>query len=159
MRGLLIVTLSLFLVSPALGQYVYGEAGLTVPRGSFSYARTGFQAGVTGRLPITESDLEFAGTLRMGFNANPLPQGEIRRLSGVLGTEVSYTQGQLFSKAQIGGGISTARDENWDRTWITRARLAMGIESSTGTQLSIGPTYALTGNDEYWWGLSCAFSF
>lgn len=159
MRGLLLVTLSLFLVSPAVGQFIYGEAGVTVPRGSFSYARTGFQAGVTGRVPVVESNLDFSGALRIGFNTNPLPQGEIRRVTGLLGPEVSYTQGQLFTKTQIGGGMSVGLGENRSRTWMTRFRLAMGIESSSGTQLSIGPTYAVTGNDEVWWGISCAFSF
>jgi len=159
MRGLLIVLLSTFLVCPAFGQYVYGEAGLTVPTGSFSYAKTGFQAGVTGRLPIQESDVDVSATLRLGYNVSPLPQGEIRRITGILGPEVSYTQGQLFTKAQIGGGRSILVGEEQNQAWIFRSRVAAGVETSSGSQLALGPTYTITTNEESWWGISCSFSF
>lgn len=159
MRGFFIGTLLVFLTCPAFGQYVYGEAGVTLPLQSFSYAKTGFQSGVTGRLPIQMSDLDVAATLRIGYNVNPIPQGEIRRLTGLMGPEVSYTRGHLFTRAQIGGGMSVPLDEDRDTAWLVRSRIALGVETSRGSQLSIGPTYAVTGTDEMWWGISSAFSF
>jgi len=159
MRGLLIVLLSVFLVAPAFGQYVDGEAGITLPRGSFSYAKTGFQGGITGRLPVVTSDVDVAVTARVSYNVNPIPQGEIRRLVGLLGPEVTYTQGRLFARAQVGGGVSLAPWGDEGTTSMIRSRIAAGVETSDGRQLSIGPTHAVTAANEWWWGISCAFSF
>lgn len=159
MRGLLLAALSVFLVCPASGQFVYGEAGLTVPMGSFTYAKTGFQGGVTGRVPVVESDLDLSAILRVGYNVNPLPQGEIRRLSGLLGPELTYTHGRTFAKTQIAGGLGVALGEDQERAWMVRSRISIGIETSSGSQLSIGPTHAATSNNQLWWGISCAFSF
>lgn len=160
MRGLLIALLSVFLVSPTFGQYVYGEAGITMPRGSFAYAKTGFQGGVTGRLPVVHSDVDLSATARVSYNVNPTPQGDIKRMTGVLGPEVSYTRGQLFTKAQVGGGVSVAPwEEDQEAASMIRSRIAVGIETPSGSQLSIGPTYAATAENQRWWGISCAFSF
>jgi hypothetical protein len=106
MRTLLIATLSLFLACPAAGQFVYGEAGTTVPGGSFSFAKTGFQGALIGRVPVAESDVGVAGTARVGYNVNGTPQGEIRRLTALVGPEVSYMRNGVFVKANMGGGQS-----------------------------------------------------
>lgn len=160
MRGFLLVLLSAFLVGPACGQYVYGEAGVTLPRGSFSYAKTGFQGGVTGRLPVVESDVDLALAARLGYNINPTPQGDTKRLTGILGPEVTYnTRGSVFAKAQVGGGVSLAPWTDQNTASMLRSRIAVGVETASGSQLSIGPTHTVTGVDEWWWGISCAFSF
>lgn len=159
MRGFLLALLSVFLVGPACGQYVYGEAGVTLPRGSFAFAKTGFQGGVTGRLPLVTSDLDLSAIARVSYNVNPTPQDDTERVVGLLGPEVSYTRRDLFAKAQVGGGVSFAPWTDQGTTSMLRTRLAVGVETPSGRQLSIGPTHAATATNEWWWGISCAFSF
>ena len=159
MRGLVLALLSVFLVGPACGQYVYGEAGVTLPGGSFSYAKTGFQSGVTGRLPLVSSDVDLSLAVRLGYNINPTPQGDTKRVTGIMGPEVSYTRGGVFTKAQVGGGVSLAPWAEEGTASMLRSRLAIGVETASGSQLSVGPTHTVTGVTEWWWGLSCAFSF
>lgn len=158
MRALFIALLSVFLVCPAAGQIVYGEAGTTVPGGSFSFAKTGFQGGVIGRLPISESDLDVAGTARVGYNVNGTPQGENRRLTALVGPEVSYTHRQFFVKANLGGGQSIPLGDEEDRAWMLRSRIAVGVETASGRQISVGPTHGVTADDRWWIGFSCTFS-
>jgi hypothetical protein len=159
MRGFLLALLSVFLVGPAFGQYVYGEAGVTLPRGSFAFAKTGFQGGVTGRLPVVGSDVDLSAIVRVSYNVNPTPQADNERVVALLGPEVSYTRGQIFAKAQVGGGVSLAPWADQGTASMLRSRLAVGVEAPSGRQLSIGPTHAVTAASEWWWGLSCAFSF
>lgn len=159
MRHLLIVTFSVFVVCPAFGQYVDGEAGVTLPLGEFSYAKTGFQAGLTARLPVLDSDVDVSSALRISYNVNPIPQGEIRRVTGLLGPEVTYTRRGGFTRVQLGGGISFAPWGRDKTAWMGRFRLGFGIETENGQQLSLGPLYATTLHDQSWWGITAAFSF
>ncbi len=158
MRALLVALLSVFLVCPAAGQIVYGEAGTTVPGGSFSFAKTGFQGALIGRVPVAESALDVAGTARVGYNVNGTPQGESRRVTALVGPEVSYTQNRVFVKANLGGGQSIPLGDEEDRAWMLRSRLAVGVETASGRQLSVGPTHGVTTDDRWWFGLSVTFS-
>jgi hypothetical protein len=159
MRGCLIALLFTFLVGPAHGQYIHGEGGTTLPRGSFSYAKTGFQAGLTGRVPIVTSDLTLSAAARISYNVNPTPQDKDQRIMGLLGPEVSYARGRIFTKVQVGGGISFAPWTDRGTASVIRSRIAVGVETPSGRQLSIGPTHAATVDNQWWWGISCAFSF
>lgn len=158
-RGLLLVTLSILLTCPTFGQYVGGEAGATIPMGSISYASTGVQGGVIGRVPLATSNLNYYLSARLGYNTNSTPQGKIQRTTGLLGPEVTYVSGRMVTVAQLGGGVSVRFGDDETTDWLIRSRLAVGTETASGRQLTVGPTYALTTDNQWWWGLSCAFSF
>lgn len=79
-------------------------------------------------------------------------------MTGLLGPELTYMRRGGFTKVQLGGGISVDPTGEEKRAWMARSRLAFGIETREGRQLSIGPLYAITDNNQSWWGFSAAFS-